>query len=388
MRSNWIKDDRSNCWSAMTKITVSEYLELVDDAHKNRGGLEGQRDVLKSTTAKRIRERMISDIAKGALLPPVVLGVVMPPDEFVKITPSTDVVKLLKSGGNGGQLSIIDGMQRTASIKEALEENPNISDNEMRVEFWVTDNVRAMIYRMLVLNTGQIPWTVARQLEVIYGPLIEEIRQNVEGIEKVADSDNRSRRVGAGQYAAKDLAELYIAFSLRKTAVDQRDAISNEFARLDFVENLSEGEFQEKFYRVLRLMVQFDHAFSCLPATDGESVSGRFIFDSQPARVGFVVAMGLFILGRPGGAKSEAEQVLRIEKIETLSAELTSNMEAMQEEELREFLALGVLEQMLGVRSSQVGRYHRSLFQSAFAALIEDEFEVPSMEQCWRAVDV
>ncbi|MFN9407662.1 MAG: hypothetical protein ACK579_22405, partial [Dolichospermum sp.] len=65
-----IKDRRVDCYSVMTQFQVEEYLKMVKSAFENRGGLEGQRDTLKTNTAIRIRKRMIKDIEAGAVLPP------------------------------------------------------------------------------------------------------------------------------------------------------------------------------------------------------------------------------------------------------------------------------------------------------------------------------
>jgi len=62
---DWLHDDRTDCFSALVKLPTGKYLELVKDAHEQRGGITGQRDVLKTTTAKRIRDRMIADIRAG-----------------------------------------------------------------------------------------------------------------------------------------------------------------------------------------------------------------------------------------------------------------------------------------------------------------------------------
>src|SRR5437762_13885263 len=79
---DWLYDDRTDCWSVLTTLKVSDYIELVRSAHAERGALTGQRDVLKTTTAKRIRDRMVSDIRQCAVLPPVVLGVVVDKKTF------------------------------------------------------------------------------------------------------------------------------------------------------------------------------------------------------------------------------------------------------------------------------------------------------------------
>ena len=71
-----LKDNRVNCYSVMTRGPIVDYLSMVESAYKNRGGLEGQREKLRTTSAIRIRKRMVEDIAAGAVLPPIVIGVV------------------------------------------------------------------------------------------------------------------------------------------------------------------------------------------------------------------------------------------------------------------------------------------------------------------------
>src|SRR5206468_10941817 len=66
-------------------------------------------------------------------------------------------------------ISIIDGMQRSNVYKHNLYGNEN---REIRVEYWIASSISNLLYRMLVLNTGQVPWNVRRQIEVVYKPLL------------------------------------------------------------------------------------------------------------------------------------------------------------------------------------------------------------------------
>ena len=241
---DWLQDHRTNCYSALVKLPTGTYLELVKDAHEQRGGISGQREVLKTTTAKRIRDRMIADIRAGAVLPPVVIGVIV--DKKQRATGPKDQAAFIKSISKQN-LSIIDGMQRTASLIEAGNTDPDVFARDMRVEFWVAKSVRALIYRMLVLNTGQVPWTLARQLSVVYAPLLEEIKKNVPNLERIFTPDRPGRRVGGWQFSSDSLVELYLAFSLRKTNIDARESLSEEFSRLDFVETSQTMHFKDIF---------------------------------------------------------------------------------------------------------------------------------------------
>ncbi len=386
-RFNWLFDRRTGCWSVQTTLAIRSYIELVRGAHQAQGAIAGQRDVLTTTTAKRIRTRMVADLRQGAVLPPVVLGVVVGEALFDDF-PLPDVGSLddILPPREERQLSIIDGMQRTAAILEAVDHDASIENDSLRVEFWLATNVRSMIYRMLVLNTGQVPWTITRQLSVVYAPLLQEIIHNVPELEKVSTPDRPGRRVAAAQYSSDAIVELYIAFSLRKTTVDTREAVSDEFSRLDFVDNLSDNEFQNQFYGALTLMARLDKAFSRYGSDSQQQLRrGRSIFDRQPARIGFIVAVGSHVLGRPGGNRSAEDRSTRLAALKRSVDGLIGRLNDMDMDSLGDFLRVDVMSEILDRRVGQVGRYERSVFAEAFKVLVEEDFNIENLEPCWRA---
>lgn len=384
---NAIHDTRTDCFSVMTEIPVGEYLRLVEGAHAHQGGVEGQRAVLGTTTARRIRDRMVSDLIQGAVLPPIVIGLVVDEIVFDRLPPSGfDDLQATVASVPGEDVSIIDGMQRTAALLVAVEKDDSVRNRPMRVEFWLARTVRALIYRMLVLNTGQVPWTLDRQISVVFASMLSELRVRVPTIEKLITPDEPGRRVGPAQLRFDSVVEMYMAFSLRKTAVDSREQVSDEFSRLDFVENLDDAHFQDQFYAVLRMLVDLDKAFSRATETDTAALtSGRRVFDRQPARIGFAAAFGVKIIGRPGENHGPERKAAALEELQTKHQTFLAKLEALDDHGLRDFLRLDVLSEVLDKRVGQVGRYERGVFQEAFKVLIEEDFEVTSMEICWRA---
>ncbi|CAN5466369.1 hypothetical protein BH09ACT4_BH09ACT4_03420 [soil metagenome] len=383
---DWLFDERTGCWSIQTSMTISDYIDLVRTAHENQGAISGQRATLATTTAKRIRSRMVSDLVNGAVLPPVVIGAVIDIETFEKLEPGKQTPVSILGPSAKDSLSIIDGMQRTAAIIEAADGNAEIAKRRIRVEYWLTTSVRSMIYRMLVLNTGQVPWTISRQLAVVYAPLLHEVEANVPGLKKLISPDNPGRRVSAAQYTSDTVVELYIAFSLRKTSIDTKEQVSDEFSRLDFVDNLADQNFQDQFYDALSMLAELDEAFARFETTDsGRLAKGRHVFDSQPARIGFIVAVGVAVLGRPGADRSGPERVERSEHLRASQAKLVEKLNALQEDKLGDFLRLDVLREVLDRRVGQVGRYERSVFNEAFKVLIDEDYKVKNLEQCWRA---
>lgn len=380
-------DDRTECFSVQTTMSVRDYLDMVRPAHSARGALSGQRDTLKTTTAKRIRDRMVSDIRRGAVLPPVVIGAVVDRalfDSFPKVN-AVSADDLLPEKDRG-ELSIIDGMQRTAALLEAANIDSTVLNRRMRVEFWLTRSVRTMVYRMLVLNTGQVPWTLARQLSVVFSPLLNELQGKVPEIKRMFTPDKPGRRVNPGEFSSDALVELYIAFSVRKTNIDTKEALSDEFSRLDFVENLSDTGFQEQFYDTLSLLTSLDTAFSRFdPGLTTRFSKGRNVFDSQPARIGFVVAVAQHVLGRPGMDRNHDERDGRMRQVRADAERLISRLKSITDGEVGEFLKLDVLAETLDRRVGQVGRYERGVYFEAFQVLISEKFNLKDMEPCWRA---
>lgn len=382
-----LHDNRTDCLSVLLAMTTGAYLSLAKAAHAQRGGISGQRDVLKTTTAKRIRDRMITDIRAGAVLPPVVIGVVVGQDTFDQgssgqLSADDDFLGAV----SGHELTIIDGMQRTAALIEASEIDGGVLTNEMRVEFWVARSVSSLVYRMLVLNTGQVPWTLARQLSVVYLPLLHEIKARVQNIERIFSPDKPGRRVSSGQFSSDALVELYLAFSLRKTNVDAKETLSEEFSRLDFVDNLADAGFQEHFYVSLSALAALDRAFDRYDvANNGRFSRGKEVFGSQPARIGFMVAVAQHVLGRPGLDREAENRSLRMNVVSEQAQSLVGRLSAMEPGEVGEFLRLDVLSEILDRKVSQVGRYERNVFFEAFKVLVDEHFDVPNMEPCWRA---
>lgn len=389
-----LRDGRVACWSIMAGMKVSDYIALVEGAYNMRGGLKGQREPLKTTTGRRIRGRMVEDIKRGAVLPPVVIGVVITNDfdAIAALSPDEIIGRVTKDWIDA--ISIIDGMQRTTALMDAVDSDASVAEQAVRVECWLAESTDSLIYRMLVLNTGQVPWNIKRQLLVIYAPLVEEMRQHVQ-FERLLSLDKSERRFKGGEFSADSLVEAYLAFGIRRTEIDTQETLADEFSRLDIAEAIASKKYDRFFYPIVQILVNIDKAFSRLEAADPEGADeavsskftiGRNIFDSQPARIGFVVACALYVLGRLGMDKTQGESDTALAQLQTDADELLKRLEAMTPDDLVAFLEVDVLREKLGgQKRSAVGRYERAFFETAFKVLIETNFKVPSMGVCWRA---
>lgn len=394
-KNGLLEDTRVSCYSLMTTLDVGQYISLVEGAYGNRGGLRGQRDALKTTTARRIRTRMVNDIVRGAILPPIVIGVVidaMQEIEDLKDKSEQEIIEALAKKWMAN-ISIIDGMQRTTALLDAIDQSGNVAKLPVRVEIWFSHSTDNLIYRMLVLNTGQVPWNLKHQLQVVYSPLIEEMSRKVT-FKRLLTLKESGRRTKAGEFNADNLVESYLTFGLRRIEIDTQETLADEFSRLDIAETLALNKYNLYFYPIVQAMVDLDKAFARLD-DDFEEVSdgvettkfsiGRNVFDSQPARIGFVVACSIAVLGRIGMDKTPNESAAAIDALTANVSSLVSRLQQLNANELNEFLSLEILsERIKSVKRSAIGRYDRAFFETAFTVLIIEKFAVPRLEVCWR----
>lgn len=383
-------DGKLKCISILTRMTVSDYLGLVEKAYSNRGGISGQREALKQKTAISIRNRMIEDIKGGTILPPIVVGAVVSGDRYDEIVKGNVTDEDLKNEIIIDQLSIIDGMQRTTALLKAVSEKEDVNKREIRVEYWISDNSNSLLYRMLVLNTGQVPWNVRRQIEVIFSGIIKEIRDKVNNIEVITISDS-SRRSKGGQYQAGDLVELFLAFGARTWKINTKEKLTDEFTRHDFLQSSGEIDLVNLFCEVLENMVNLDILIDTKCKKSEEENTSKFktgkdLFASQPARIGFISAAGEKIIGRPGDERSQ-EKIDECKRVffDTIN-NVSENLKAKSDEDVLDYIDFATLNQKMERKMSKVGDYERELFYEAFKVLIDENGEVNTLGICWRAI--
>lgn len=378
-------DKRTNCYSAMCTLKVHNYLYLLERAYAKKGGIKNQRTALKTKAALRIREQMVSDIRHGAILPPIVIGVLLDVEQFTQINSLknySDIVAFV-SGLNQDSLSIIDGMQRTTALYEASQLD-DLTENDIRVEFWFSKDIYNFIYRMLVLNTGQVPWDVKRQLETIHDPLLLKISSSIPGF-TILKSDANERRSDAAEHQASKIIEMFFCFSTRKLNNDIKEQVAADFARLDIMDATSVSENSEYFVSALRIFKSVDESFSKGGySSNGKFTSGKMIFSSLPACIGFITAVSQCFWGRPGFDKPISEVEENVKKLTVNIDNFANIFISKSPDEINEFLCLDLLNERISRKSGKVGEFEREFFFKSFKALLEEAPNIPNMDSCWR----
>lgn len=387
-----LRDARSECWSIMATVSAKDYLELVESSYANDGGLDGQRPAIKSKTGLKIRNRLVRDIKDGAVIPPVVIGVVCQKNDYDNLSELTNSNELISEIKNKNlEVSIIDGMQRTTALKEA-----NAQDSLVRVEIWISEKVDTLIYRMLVLNTGQVPWDLKRQLDVLYKQLISKVSENVQSMRIITVGDT-SRRTQAGTYKSSRVVELFLAFTSRSIDVDIKDKMAEEFSKIDITDAASDAEYFPLFLDAIRLLVDLDERFDKVTRTGTDAdeelriKSGRDIFTSAPGSIGFIVAVAEYTLGYSGFDYDLDEAKAKMTNLKSRLTDLFKFMDGLNVMQLNDLVDLQTLNEVLSTRgrTSRIGELERNYYLKAFTNLFrhaEAVIENKSMYPCWRVV--
>lgn len=376
------QDIRSSCYSILTKMTIGDYLTLIKTSFENKGNLKGQRETIQTATARKIRKRLEEDLEQGAIIPPVVIGFIAQDadyDQFKNYENNStvtlqDAKTLLESLVKTEELSIIDGMQRTESLQQLKHKS---SDLKVRVEFWIAKKVQSLTYRMLVLNTGQTPWTLRRQVEVVFNPLIKEIKQqlvkiNVDIVINEVEYIEQKRDNG-GIYNAHKVIEMYIAFGLRRPDTDFKDELAEEFSKITMIESLSKTEFLNNFIEIFSIMATIDIELSKkYYKGEGKFLNGKDLFSSHPACIGFMVAAARKIYAYPAQQKSEIEQ-------EKSLIFIRKQCKILQEEISKNDFDLGFDDLNRNIKSLgniRVGDKERDFFATSFGRMFKEDFPI------------
>lgn len=384
MAKIFLEDKRVNCLSGIGQLDASEYLSLVEDVYRETGGIEGQRAPLKTKTGINIRKRMVEDIKNGALLPPIVLGAVVGEETFLaasSVESNDDFVQLLRSIDKN-HLSIIDGMQRTTALLAAMHDS-NIGNANIRVDLWLAKSLDRLVYRMLVLNTGQVPWDIKRQLETIYKQVLLEIKNSASEI-SVFDIDAKERRSDAGQYRSTRIVELFLAFTSRKPHIELKEKVAEDFARMDATEATANQDTLPVFIDAMKLLASLDKAFAktaCPEDFVTESTrfkEGRDIFTSAPASIGFAAAAAQYLLGKPGYAFTFSEMRPKLNSLAAAVQVVVDKISA-------EFIDYATLNEKISAKSGRIGEYEREFFFRAFELMFKDADQLQSLTPCWSA---
>jgi hypothetical protein len=351
------EDTNLNCYSVLTVVSIPDFIEFVKPIHEEKGNLDEQREVLQSRSAKIIRNQMVEDLRKGGILPPIVLGIICD----TEIINEDNFFRLIQ---NQEKITILDGMQRIQALEDAMYLYHNI-----RVEFWFTQDESALLYRMLILNSGQIPWGLDKQLEVVFKPILKKWRYNIPHLDYLIDRNS---------YKQSEIVELFLAFTSRKLRIDKKQQLAEYHAALDIMSLIREksGRTIYKFEEVFTIMIEIDQLLS--------GIENRYVFTNKKVniRVSFMVACAEKIFGLLGSnMEKEHEKVEHnFQDLIIKLNQLRNKIKSQNRQENLNFLALDILiEKIRFLPKAKYGQAFLDGFKVIFS-----EPEINSFAVCWN----
>lgn len=358
-----IQDKRINSHNYMLEMTLKEYYDLSNGILKNN---EYQRRRVKSSST--VYSLLKEDLKRGCLMPPIVLALSKSSND-VKTDDVVDTVKQHQS-----EIVILDGLQRSYTIKGLIEEMEKTGDDDMqrvfsnkiRAEIYIGINKLGILYRMLTLNTGQTQMSTRHQIEIIYS---DYVNTDVEGIRLLREIDDQSAR-RLGEYKFQDVIEGFTSFVQRDYLTMERVDILENIKSLEKLSNIDpSNSLFELFLRTYNNMVRTLNEIEpgkLLTQDEQEELSSVFgpdvitIFKKSQPLTGFGAAIGKLI---------DFEIINTLEDVIQLTERINANS-------VKEGLKL-LLKNLSRVRdvAKKIGNDQRLYFYQVFRNLFDKESE-------------
>lgn len=229
-------DFRTNTNILYAQIKINEYLDLVG---KDFDRFEIQRKKEKHKGYNRLK----NDIEKGTLIPTITLAIepssVNSFKTLLLAKNSKEIIEELITITD--KIYILDGLQRTYIISD-LKVNGAVFNDEQRLllEIWFEEDIKHLIYRLIVLNSGQKPMSMRHQIELLFITMRETLTKDVNGL-KVLEEKEEVDRTGAKQFPFERLVTAYKSYLTKSPEADKDNIVAERMKEADMLE--SEEQF-------------------------------------------------------------------------------------------------------------------------------------------------
>ncbi len=205
-------DERVESTNVLVEVTIKEYLRFAPKLIEKRNN-EFQRRRVRA--AGRIYSLLKEDLGKGCIVPPIVLAHTDLKD-YENMT-DDDLVRYIET--NAEDFLIIDGLQRTYTFMDAEPGSYDCISN-LRLEIYLGIRKQAVLYRMLTLNSGQMPMSLRHQIEILYSNYLKIPTD--EGIKLITGADKPGK---VGEYNFSDVIDGFHSYIRRNALPIDRETV-------------------------------------------------------------------------------------------------------------------------------------------------------------------
>ncbi|EGT5656647.1 hypothetical protein JD793_002798 [Citrobacter braakii] len=359
-----LEDKRINAKNILVEMSINDYIDLCRAIIAKN---EFQRKRVKSS--KTIYALLKEDILKECIIPPIVLALTTELD--VNQDNSDEFAQNILN--NKDDLLILDGLQRTHTILDLVEElstNDNttklnkVLNNKIRVEIYNGLNRLGILYRMLTLNTGQTPMSLRQQIEILY---LDYLKTPLDGIVFIQDIEDKTADE-LHEYKFREIVEGFNSYITRdELPIDRTDLLEN-ISSLEKLskENTDQNLFEEFSTALNNVITRFDALVGDttlednFKATNGSpfGINIKKIFKRSQAYTGFGAAVG---------------KLIDLEVITTLNciSDITDDFKLDNPTEFLERFNLTLLD--ITKKSKKIGNAQRAYFVCYFREILNPQ---------------
>lgn len=354
-----IHDGRINSTNILVELSLIEYYELSHNILKNN---EYQRKRVKG--ARSVYSLLKDDLQRGCLFPPIVLAL----SKNLDFNRTDDIAHQLNDSKS--ELVILDGLQRSYTIKDLIEENkdsnplPDFFNHKIRVEIYCGINKLGILYRMLTLNTGQTPMSTRHQIEMIYS---DYLNNGIEGIIFIKETDSRLPQ-SYGEFKFRDVIEGFTSFLERDYLTLERTEILDRIKSLEKLAHVDpNNELFEDFVKCYSILINKiitnvgDWDSSSVAETITKAPYGRnivSIFSKSQTLTGFGAAIGKLIDLKSFESSTELKELVQKNDIDCQEEDIDILIKSL------DFVASN---------AKKIGNDQRMFFYHFFKALLDKE---------------
>lgn len=391
------KDEKIQACTIGIKIKINKYLTLVEDYLNNLDIQRGKMIARK----KDVYKRLIEDLKQGTVIPPISLAISQESKLLEKISQKSlermnlkDIEEILNAELSPGDLNILDGLQRTYCFfnvkddlqKESANELDKFFNSKIRAEIWVNISTNALLYKILVLNTGQVKMSLRHQIEILHMPLKEDIKNiaKIKHKKEIRFSTYKEQKPAKGLYNYKfaNVVEAFTSFSIGEYNIDKTSMVIEELNKMDILNELDRTRFDQKnIETIVEFLILLDEVLckyyeKPLKSEEDEVIlfsSRDELMNSSPFLSGFFAALG---------RNNKENKKDRIEHLKNyLNTLNTTTAEEIQNDPLELALMSKILIEKKE-RAKKWGEEQRRFFFSAFREFMLEESD--NFINAWR----
>jgi hypothetical protein len=363
------KDFRTNTNILYAQIKINEYLELVG---KDFDRFEIQRKKEKHKGYNRLKR----DIERGTLIPTITLAVepssVNQFEALLEQRNSVKIIEMLVSLTD--KIYILDGLQRTYIISDIKSNKPFNDGQKLLLEIWFEEDIKHLIYRLIVLNSGQKPMSMRHQIELLFITMRETLIKKVNGL-ILLEEKNEETRSKAKEFPFERLVTSYKSYLTKSPEVDKDNIVAERMIESDMLD--SDEEFlSESFFKFTSILEKYcdldEHIFRIYNGTD-KAKYRNWLADAN-------VIQSFFAAAKSFSSNDKREAIVSV-AIDKLFFDLRTKVkgdDALNLKDLYEILSNEAIS-----KKYNVGYATRKLLTSAFVEYFRYEGEQP-LKECWK----